>query len=176
MPGPGITTGLCGATREISPPKEERRRFCFESRRGWCAAIGPPKAKGPRPNRCARHMGAERGEMDRSGRGRVALPRPTPPDMRTTSPAVHQADRSRRHRALTLRRPIASQYRFFRARLSGGEFDMRQGSFPLPAQRRASWGEVPTTISCAAAPPGVSTQSISLGGGGAGASYRSSRM
>src|SRR5215472_12054276 len=70
--------------------------------------------------------------------GGVAPPPPTPPDMRATHPAVHQANRSRRHRALMLCKPRASQYRLFRVRQSGGEPDMRQGPFPLPAQRRAS--------------------------------------
>jgi hypothetical protein len=53
--------------------------------------------------------------------GGVAPPPPTPPDMRATHPAVHQASRSQRHRALTLCRPRASQYRLFRVRQSGGE-------------------------------------------------------
>jgi hypothetical protein len=70
--------------------------------------------------------------------GGIAPPPPTPPDMRATHPAVRQANRSLRHRVLMLCRPIASQYRLFKARPSGGEFDMRQGPLPVPAHRRAS--------------------------------------
>src|SRR5262245_28828114 len=68
---------------------------------------------------------AKTSQIDRV-EGGVAPPPPTPPDMRATHPAVHQASRIRRHRALMLCGPRASQYRLPRVPQSGGEPDMRQ--------------------------------------------------